>query len=55
MGFPHILLALAIVAVLGPGLFNALIAVAASTSVFARNIRGVTVTIGTSNTSTQRG
>jgi peptide/nickel transport system permease protein len=46
MGFPYILLALAIVAVLGPGLFNALIAVAAvNIPFFARNIRGVTVTI----------
>ena len=46
MGFPYILLALAIVAVLGPGLFNALIAVAAvNIPFFARNIRGVTVAI----------
>ena len=46
MGFPYILLALAIVAALGPGLFNALIAVAAvNVPFFARNIRGVTVGI----------
>ena len=46
MAFPYILLALAIVAALGPGLFNALIAVAAvNVPFFARNIRGVTVTI----------
>ncbi|QQA43789.1 dipeptide/oligopeptide/nickel ABC transporter permease/ATP-binding protein [Pelagovum pacificum] len=44
MGFPYILLALAIVAALGPGLMNALIAVAAvNVPFFARNIRGVTV------------
>ena len=46
MGFPYILLALAIVAALGPGLFNALIAVAVvNIPFFARNIRGVTVGI----------
>ena len=39
------LLALAIVAALGPGLFNALIAVAIVNIPFARNIRGVTVGI----------
>lgn len=44
MAFPYILLALAIVAALGPGLMNALIAVAAvNVPFFARNIRGVTV------------
>ncbi|MCZ4281505.1 dipeptide/oligopeptide/nickel ABC transporter permease/ATP-binding protein [Kiloniella laminariae] len=44
MAFPYILLALAIVAALGPGLNNALIAVAAvNVPFFARNIRGVTV------------
>ena len=44
MGFPYILLALAIVAALGPGLVNALIAVAAvNIPFFARNIRGITV------------
>ncbi len=46
MAFPYILLALAIVAVLGPGLLNALYAVAAvNIPFFARNIRGVTVSI----------
>ena len=46
MAFPYILLALAIVAALGPGLMNALIAVAAvNIPFFARNIRGVTVGI----------
>ncbi|MBV7409315.1 dipeptide/oligopeptide/nickel ABC transporter permease/ATP-binding protein [Maritimibacter sp. DP1N21-5] len=44
MAFPYILLALAIVAALGPGLLNALIAVAAvNIPFFARNIRGITV------------
>ena len=46
MAFPYILLALAIVAVLGPGLLNALVAVAVvNIPFFARNIRGVTVGI----------
>jgi peptide/nickel transport system permease protein len=46
MAFPSILLALAIVAALGPGLFNALIAVAAvNVPFFARNIRGITVSL----------
>ncbi|MEO1161665.1 MAG: dipeptide/oligopeptide/nickel ABC transporter permease/ATP-binding protein, partial [Pseudomonadota bacterium] len=46
MAFPYILLALAIVAVLGPGLVNALYAVAVvNIPFFARNIRGVTVGI----------
>jgi len=46
MAFPYILLALAIVAVLGPGLMNALIAVAVvNIPFFARNIRGVTVSL----------
>ena len=46
MAFPYILLALAIVAALGPGLMNALIAVAAvNVPFFARNIRGITVGI----------
>lgn len=46
MAFPYILLALAIVAVLGPGLINALYAVAVvNIPFFARNIRGVTVTL----------
>lgn len=44
MAFPYILLALAIVAALGPGLMNALVAVAAvNIPFFARNIRGVAV------------
>ena len=43
MAFPYILLALAIVAVLGPGLLNALYAIAVvNIPFFARNIRGVT-------------
>tara|TARA_R110001583_G_scaffold182944_1_gene341185 strand:- start:97640 stop:99523 length:1884 start_codon:yes stop_codon:yes gene_type:complete len=46
MAFPYILLALAIVAALGPGLTNALIAVAVvNVPFFARNIRGITVGI----------
>jgi peptide/nickel transport system permease protein len=44
MAFPYILLALAIVAVLGPGLLNALYAIAVvNIPFFARNIRGVTL------------
>ncbi len=44
MAFPYILLALAIVAVLGPGLVNALYAIAiVNIPFFARNIRGVTL------------
>ena len=46
MAFPYILLALAIVAVLGPGLMNALYAIAiVNIPFFARNIRGVTLGI----------
>ncbi len=46
MAFPYILLALAIVAALGPGLLNALYAVAiVNIPFFARNIRGATVAI----------
>ena len=46
MAFPYILLALAIVAVLGPGLLNALYAIAiVNIPFFARNIRGVTLGI----------
>lgn len=46
MAFPYILLALAIVAALGPGLINALIAVSVvNIPFFARNVRGVTVTL----------
>ncbi|QDZ00337.1 dipeptide/oligopeptide/nickel ABC transporter permease/ATP-binding protein [Nitratireductor mangrovi] len=44
MAFPYILLALAIVAALGPGLLNALYAIAVvNVPFFARNIRGVTL------------
>ena len=44
MAFPYILLALAIVAVLGPGLINALYAIAiVNIPFFARNVRGVTL------------
>ncbi|WP_404404640.1 dipeptide/oligopeptide/nickel ABC transporter permease/ATP-binding protein [Pelagibacterium halotolerans] len=44
MAFPYILLALAIVAVLGPGLLNALYAIAiVNIPFFARNVRGVTI------------
>ena len=46
MSFPYVLLALAIVAVLGPSLMNALIAVAiVNIPFFARNVRGVTITL----------
>jgi len=44
MAFPYLLLALAIVAVLGPGLFNALIAISiVNIPFFARTVRGTTV------------
>ena len=44
MAFPYILLALAIVAVLGPGLMNALYAIAVvNVPFFARNVRGITL------------
>jgi len=44
MAFPYILLALAIVAVLGPGLLNALYAIAiVNIPFFARNVRGITI------------
>ncbi len=44
MAFPYLLLALAIIAVLGPGLLNALIAVAVvNVPFFARAVRGVTL------------
>jgi peptide/nickel transport system permease protein len=50
MAFPYILLALAIVAVLGPGLMNALIAVAVvNVPFFARNVRGMTLVIARSD------
>jgi peptide/nickel transport system permease protein len=46
MAFPYILLAIAIVAALGPGLLNALYAIAiVNIPFFARNIRGVTASI----------
>src|SRR5690606_14025815 len=46
MAFPYILLASAIVAALGPGLLNALYAIAiVNIPFFARNIRGVTVSV----------
>ncbi|MFO7780724.1 MAG: dipeptide/oligopeptide/nickel ABC transporter permease/ATP-binding protein, partial [Spirochaetia bacterium] len=46
MAFPYLLLALAIVAVLGPGLFNALIAISiVNIPFFARNVRGATVSL----------
>ncbi|WP_417308013.1 dipeptide/oligopeptide/nickel ABC transporter permease/ATP-binding protein [Devosia sp.] len=46
MAFPYILLAIAIVAALGPGLLNALYAIAiVNVPFFARNIRGVTISI----------
>ncbi len=46
MAFPYILLALAIVAALGPGLLNALYAVAiVNIPFFARSVRGATATI----------
>ncbi|HEV2515451.1 MAG TPA: dipeptide/oligopeptide/nickel ABC transporter permease/ATP-binding protein [Devosia sp.] len=46
MAFPYILLAIAIVAALGPGLLNALYAIAiVNVPFFARNIPGVTVSI----------
>ena len=46
MAFPYILLALAIVAILGPGLLNALYAIAlVNIPFFARNIRGITLAL----------
>jgi len=46
MAFPYILLALAIVAVLGPGLLNALYAIAiVNIPFFARNVRGIALGI----------
>jgi len=44
MAFPYLLLALAIVAALGPGLFNALLAIAVvNIPFFARSVRGATL------------
>jgi peptide/nickel transport system permease protein len=46
MAFPYVLLALAIVAALGPGLFNAMMAVAiVNVPFFARSVRGATLGI----------
>ena len=46
MAFPYVLLALAIVAILGPSLLNALIAVAiVNIPFFARNVRGATLSL----------
>ena len=46
MAFPYLLLALAIVAVLGPGLFNALLAISiVNIPFFARAVRGATVSL----------
>ncbi len=46
LAFPYLILALAIVAVLGPGLLNALIAIAlVNVPFFARSIRGVALTV----------
>lgn len=56
MAFPYILLALAIVAVLGPGLMNALYAIAVvNIPFFARNVRGVTLALRGRSLSTQLG
>ena len=50
MAFPYVLLALAIVAVLGPGLVNALIAVSiVNIPFFARNVRGASLAIAQSD------
>lgn len=44
MAFPYLLLALAIVAILGPGLFNAMVAIAVvNIPFFARVVRGATI------------
>lgn len=44
LGFPYLVLALAVVAILGPGLLNALIAIAiVNIPFFARTVRGATV------------
>lgn len=44
LAFPYLILALAVVAVLGPGLLNALLAIAiVNIPFFARNVRGATV------------
>ncbi|MDP9357561.1 MAG: ABC transporter permease [Chloroflexota bacterium] len=46
LAFPYVLLAIALVAALGPGLFNAMIAIAVvNISFYARNIRGSVLTL----------
>src|SRR5438105_259614 len=46
MAFPYLLLALAIVAALGPGLFNAMIAIiVVNIPFFARTVRGATLSL----------
>lgn len=46
LAFPYLILALAIVAVLGPGLFNALIAIAiVNIPFFARSVRGTALSV----------
>lgn len=46
MAFPYMLLALAIVAILGPGLMNALLAIAiVNIPFFARNVRGAVISL----------
>ncbi len=46
LAFPYVLLAIALVAALGPGLVNAMLAIAvANVSFFARNIRGSVLTL----------
>ena len=46
LAFPYVLLAIALVAALGPGLFNAMIAIAVvNIAFYARNIRGSVLTI----------
>jgi len=50
MAFPYVLLALAIVAVMGPGLFNSLVAVAiVNIPFFARNVRGISLAYANSD------
>lgn len=46
LAFPYILLAIALVAALGPGLTNAMIAIAiANVSFYARNVRGIVLSL----------
>ena len=50
MAFPYVLLALAIVAVMGPGLFNSVVAVAiVNIPFFARNVRGISLAYANSD------